>query len=121
MFGLPAIISATPLPERHLNPLQDDIVDFAPLSKGRLPEALVQALGQVNAGVNDSGPGCRPWGFAGALAARGGVRVRLGMNRSPTGFLGRSTALRGREGTGTTPRRCSVTALPLTYFPRRHN
>jgi len=27
----------SPLPERHLNPLQDDIVDFAPLPKGRLP------------------------------------------------------------------------------------
>jgi hypothetical protein len=29
MFGLPAIISATPFAERHLNPLQNYVMDFA--------------------------------------------------------------------------------------------
>ena len=58
----------------------------------------------------------RPAGLAEALGVRGRVRVRLAMRIGPTGFLGRSTALRGRDGTGTTPRRCSVTALPLTIF-----
>ena len=31
----------SPLPQRQFNSLQDDIVDFAPLPKGRLTERLV--------------------------------------------------------------------------------
>ena len=55
---------------------------------------------------------------------RGGVLLRLGMKSLSYGLpraLGLFYGPSGREGTGTTPRRCSVTALPLTYFPRRHN
>jgi hypothetical protein len=33
-----------PFPECHLNTLKDDIMDFAPLPKGRLPEAVYEGL-----------------------------------------------------------------------------
>jgi hypothetical protein len=62
-------------------------VDFAPLLEGRLPQGLIENLGQIHTGVNDAGPPLSASGFPGALAARGGVLLRLGMNRSPTGFL----------------------------------
>jgi hypothetical protein len=63
-------------------------VDFAPLLVGRLPQALVKALGQIQAGVNDSGPRLSPYGgFAGPLEVRGRVRVRLTMKTLPVGFL----------------------------------
>jgi hypothetical protein len=62
-----------PLSQRHPNPLQDDFVDFAPLLEGHLPQALVNGLGQIQAAVNDFGPGLSayrprraagPWGWA---------------------------------------------------------
>ena len=48
----------------------------------------------------------RPGGLAEALGVRGRVRVRLAMRIGPTGFLGRSTALRG--GTGLAPHHDAV-------------
>ena len=36
-----------PLPKGHFDSLQDDIVDFPPLSKGHLSKGFVDCLGQV--------------------------------------------------------------------------
>ena len=55
-FAPSAPTAPTPLTQGQPNPLQDDIMDFAPLAKGCLPQALIQRLGQVEAGVNDSRP-----------------------------------------------------------------
>jgi hypothetical protein len=63
-------------------------VDFSPLPKGRLPEALINGLRQVKAGVNDAGPPLSALGLCWCGGGSGRVRLRLGMNRSPTGFPG---------------------------------
>jgi hypothetical protein len=96
-------------------------MDFAPLAKGRLPEGLIDGLRQVKAGMDDAGPPFSasglPWcpgGSGRGSAALGHESLSYGL---PRAFYGPW----GREGTGITPRRFSVTALPLTYFPRRHN
>jgi hypothetical protein len=75
------------LPERHPDARQGDILEFAPLLESCLTQTLIKALGQVKAGVNDSGRPCRSWGFAGLLEVRGRVRVRLTMKPLPVGFL----------------------------------
>jgi hypothetical protein len=53
--------------ERHLNPLQDDIVIFPPLLEGNPPQGLVNGLGEVDGAMHDSGPrlsACGPcWAF----------------------------------------------------------
>jgi hypothetical protein len=64
----------TSFTERHLNPLQNKIVDFEPLPKGCLPQPLIERLGQVNAGMTIPGRPCRLLGLAGTLATGGGVR-----------------------------------------------
>jgi len=51
-----------PLAECGLNPLQNNIVDFAALLVGRLPQGLIQALGEIDRRMDDSGPGRSPWG-----------------------------------------------------------
>ena len=63
-----------PLSQRHPNPLQDDFVDFAPLLEGHLPQALVNGLGQIQAAVNDFGPGLSATGLAGPLGLGDGLR-----------------------------------------------
>jgi len=50
-----ALLLPTPLTQGQPNPLQDDIMDFAPLPEGRLPEAVISGLRQAKAGVNDAG------------------------------------------------------------------
>jgi hypothetical protein len=52
-FSLPP---PSPLPERHLDTLQDYVMDFAPLPEGRLPETLINCLRQVKARMDDFGP-----------------------------------------------------------------
>jgi len=59
-------------------------MDFAPLPKGRLPQRLVNGLGQVDGGMHDPGPrlaACGP-----CWCGRGGP-VRLAIKIAPAGFL----------------------------------
>ena len=37
-------------------------MDFTPLPKGRLPQPLVERLGQIQAGMNYPGPRLSAWG-----------------------------------------------------------
>jgi hypothetical protein len=105
------------LPERQFDPFEHDVVDFAPLPEGRLPYGLIERLREVDATVNDSGPPLSalglPWCPGGS--GRGSV-LRLGMNRSPTGFLGRSTALgEGRDRHHTTTLQRHSTTIDLFF------
>jgi hypothetical protein len=50
-FAFELSMPPSPLPERQRNSLEDDIVDFAPLPKGRHPQCLVEGLGQIEAGM----------------------------------------------------------------------
>ena len=70
-LAIALVANVTALSELRRHPLQDDIMDFAPLPEGRLPEALINGLGQVNAGVNYARP---PFSASGPcwLAARAG-------------------------------------------------
>ena len=51
-----------PLAECGLNTLQDNIMNFDALFERRLPEALINGLREIEAGVNDSGPPLTAYG-----------------------------------------------------------
>ena len=59
----PSTLPSSPFPERQVNPLQDDIVDFAPLREGRLPEGLIERLWEIQTRMNDSGLGLSALGL----------------------------------------------------------
>ena len=42
-----------------MNAFKDDIVNFAPFPEGGYPQPLIKGLGQIEAGMNNTGP-CRP-------------------------------------------------------------
>ena len=44
------------LPKRGIDPLHDDVVDFAALVKGRFAQSLMDSFGQVKAGMDDIRP-----------------------------------------------------------------
>jgi hypothetical protein len=65
-LGSEAYWPPRPLPQRQLYALHDDFIDFPPLLEGCLPQALIKALGQIQARMNYAGPGA------------GGLRAALG-------------------------------------------
>jgi len=44
------------LPKHGINPLHDDVVNFAALVKGRFAQSLMDSVGQVKAGMDDVRP-----------------------------------------------------------------
>ena len=82
----------TALPERKIDPLHDEIMDFAALFEGGLSQRFVDRFGQVQARMDDIGPwpassGLR--GFAGGGWLAPGVLGHL----IPHGFRGLPTAI----------------------------
>ena len=55
------------LPKRELDPLQDDIMDFAALFEGDLAQRLIDGLRQVKARMDDIRPGPPPSGPLGCF------------------------------------------------------
>ena len=43
------------LPKRGIDPLHDDVLDFAALVKGRFAQSLMDSFWQVQAGMDDAG------------------------------------------------------------------
>jgi len=53
----------SPLAKGKFDPFEDKGVDFGPLFEGHLPQALINGLGQIQAGVNDPGPRLSAYGL----------------------------------------------------------
>ena len=80
----------TALPERKIDPLHDEIMDFAALFEGSLSQRFLDRFGQVQARMDDIGPwpassGLR--GFAGGGWLAPGVLGHLILPRLPTALV----------------------------------
>ena len=66
---------------------------FDAFLEGRLPQGLINGLGQIQARINDPGPRLSACGLSWAAWAWGRVLVRLAMKNTPGGFLGPDRAI----------------------------
>jgi hypothetical protein len=77
----------TTLPERKIDPLHDEVMDFAALFEGGLSQGFVDRFGQVQARMDD----LWPWPASNGL--HGLAPGVLGHLDSPDGFRGLRTAI----------------------------
>jgi hypothetical protein len=58
------------LPERKIDPLHHEIMDFAALLEGGLAQRLIYSFGQIEARMDHIGPGPAPRGLPGRFCGR---------------------------------------------------
>src|ERR1700730_3909914 len=69
------------LPERKIDPLHHEIMDFAALLEGGLAQRLIYSFGQIEARMDHIGPGPAPRGLPGRFCGRLGEFAALGHAR----------------------------------------